>query len=68
MILDHVRGGLSRFPKKLPACLFYDDIGSRLYEQITSLPEYYLTRTERSILEANAVDIVRQAAARRSRR
>jgi len=61
MILEHVRNGLSRFPKKLPAYLFYDDIGSRLYEQITSLPEYYLTRTERSILEANADDIVRRA-------
>jgi L-histidine N-alpha-methyltransferase len=61
MIIEHVRNGLSRFPKKLPAYLFYDDMGSRLYEQITSLPEYYLTRTERSILEANAGDIVRRA-------
>jgi L-histidine Nalpha-methyltransferase len=61
MIIDHVRSGLSRFPKRLPAYLFYDDAGSRLYEQITSLPEYYLTRTEHSILEANADDIVRQA-------
>ena len=61
MILDDVRAGLSRFPKKLPAYLFYDAIGSGLYEQITSLPEYYLTRAERSILEANAEDIVRQA-------
>jgi L-histidine N-alpha-methyltransferase len=61
MILEHVRNGLSRFPKKLPAYLFYDDAGSRLYEQITSLPEYYLTRTERSILQANADDIVRRA-------
>ncbi len=61
MIIDHVRSGLSRFPKKLPAYLFYDDVGSRLYEEITSLPEYYLTRTERSILAANADDIVRRA-------
>jgi L-histidine N-alpha-methyltransferase len=61
MIIDHVRSGLSRFPKKLPAYLFYDEIGSRLYEEITSLPEYYLTRAEHSILEANADDIVRQA-------
>jgi L-histidine N-alpha-methyltransferase len=61
MIIDHVRSGLSQFPKKLPAYLFYDDIGSRLYEQITSLPEYYLTRTERSILAANADDIVRRS-------
>lgn len=61
MIIDHVRNGLSRFPKRLPAYLFYDDVGSKLYEQITSLPEYYLTRTEHSILEANAEDIVRRA-------
>jgi L-histidine Nalpha-methyltransferase len=61
MMIDHVRSGLSQFPKKLPAYLFYDDIGSRLYEEITSLPEYYLTRTERSILAANADDIVRHA-------
>src|ERR1700722_7168599 len=61
MILEHVRNRRARFPKKLPAYLFYDDVGSRLYEEITSLPEYYLTRTERSILQANAYDIVRRA-------
>jgi dimethylhistidine N-methyltransferase len=60
MISEHVRDGLSRFPKRLPAYLFYDDVGSMLYEQIASLPEYYLTRTERSILEANAHDIIRR--------
>ena len=46
-----VREGLSATPKRLPAKLFYDEIGSALFEQITELPEYYLTRTERSILE-----------------
>jgi hypothetical protein len=61
MIADDVRRGLSGSPKKLPAYLFYDDLGSRLYEEITSLPEYYLTRVERSILDANADDVVRQA-------
>lgn len=58
-----VERGLSSTPKTLPPYLFYDDEGSRLYEQITELPEYYPTRTERAILRAYADDIVRQAAA-----
>jgi L-histidine N-alpha-methyltransferase len=57
-----VREGLARRPKRLPAWLFYDADGSRLFEQITQLPEYYLTRTERGIFAAHAGDIVAQAA------
>ena len=53
--------GLTASPKHLPAKLFYDAVGSQLFEQITELPEYYLTRTERSILERYAADIVQQA-------
>jgi dimethylhistidine N-methyltransferase len=56
-----VRAGLSATPKRLPPYLFYDDAGSRLYEDITRLPEYYLTRTERAILEAHADAIVLRA-------
>jgi len=56
-----VREGLSATPKHLPAKLFYDEIGSELFEQITELPEYYLTRTERSILERFAGEILQQA-------
>src|SRR5271157_3376785 len=56
-----VREGLSATPKHLPAKLFYDEIGSELFEQITELPEYYLTRTERSILERFASEILEQA-------
>jgi len=56
-----VREGLSATPKRLPAWLFYDEIGSALFEQITELPEYYLTRTERSILERFAAEILDQA-------
>lgn len=56
-----VREGLTASPKHLPAKLFYDEIGSQLFEQITELPEYYLTRTERSIFERYAVDILQQA-------
>jgi dimethylhistidine N-methyltransferase len=42
--------GLSASPKYLPSKLFYDAEGSALFEQITSLPEYYLTRSEHHIL------------------
>lgn len=43
--------GLSAQPKSLPPKYFYDNVGSQLFEQITALPEYYLTRTETAILE-----------------
>src|SRR5271165_2197267 len=56
-----VREGLSATPKRLPCWLLYDEIGSELFEQITELPEYYLTRTERSILERYAGEILQQA-------
>jgi dimethylhistidine N-methyltransferase len=57
-----VREGLTSRPKRLPAWLFYDDEGSRLFDAITELPEYYLTRTERSILAENAAEMIAQAA------
>lgn len=44
-----VRSGLTAQPKRLPAWLFYDAAGSQLFERITELPEYYLTRVERAI-------------------
>jgi dimethylhistidine N-methyltransferase len=47
--------------KSLPPRLFYDDEGSRLFEAITALPEYYLTRTERGLLQKHADTIVAQA-------
>jgi len=56
-----VREGLGATPKHLPSKLFYDELGSELFEQITELPEYYLTRTERSILESFAGEILQQA-------
>ena len=37
---------------------FYDETGSRLFDEITRLPEYYLTRAESAILEAHAEEIV----------
>jgi L-histidine N-alpha-methyltransferase len=46
--------GLTRVPKSLPSKYFYDHRGSQLFEQICCLPEYYLTRTEASILRRYA--------------
>ena len=45
---------------------FYDAAGSALFERITKLPEYYLTRTERSILEDNASEIIEAAGSKLS--
>ncbi len=53
-----VLDGLTRPFKEIPPKHFYDTDGSRLFEAITTLPEYYPTRTERAILEANAARIV----------
>ncbi|GFE65652.1 L-histidine N(alpha)-methyltransferase [Litoreibacter roseus] len=46
--------GLQSDPKTLQSKWFYDPAGSALFEEITQLPEYYPTRTELSILEAEA--------------
>jgi L-histidine N-alpha-methyltransferase len=52
-----VRAGLGASPKTLPPKWFYDDRGSELFDEITRLPEYYPTRTERSILVEHAGDV-----------
>src|SRR3954452_7031901 len=49
--------GLEREPKALPTVWLYDERGSRLYEEITRLPEYYLPRREREILRARSPEI-----------
>ncbi|HWD54232.1 MAG TPA: L-histidine N(alpha)-methyltransferase [Acidimicrobiales bacterium] len=46
--------GLQGVEKSIPPVWFYDERGSRLFEEITQLPEYYPTRAERALLEANA--------------
>jgi len=51
-MLAEVRAGLVREQKELPPKYFYDHRGSRLFEEITRLPEYYLTRAERALLAA----------------
>jgi L-histidine Nalpha-methyltransferase len=50
-MLAEVREGLARPQRELPPKYFYDTRGSRLFEEITRLPEYYLTRAEREILD-----------------
>jgi L-histidine Nalpha-methyltransferase len=57
-----VSEGLLSRPKWLPSWLFYDEAGSRLFDQITEIPEYYVTRTERAILMERAEEIVSRAA------
>jgi L-histidine N-alpha-methyltransferase len=58
-----VRVGLTAEHKHLPPVYFYDDRGSRLFDEITRLPEYYPTRAERSILEAHAKDMAQRSKA-----
>ena len=48
---DALRAGLSRSPKSLPCKFFYDQRGSRLFDQICTLDEYYVTRTETALIE-----------------
>ncbi len=56
--------GLAAQEKELPTVWLYDDRGSRLYEEVTQLPEYYLPRREREILQARAAAIAKRAQAR----
>src|SRR4051812_46249109 len=56
--------GLEREPKELPTVWLYDERGSRLYEEITRLPEYYLPRREREILRARSPEIAGRTRAR----
>ncbi len=58
-MVAEVREGLSRRPlPELPCKYFYDERGSALFEAITEQPEYYPTRTETTVLEAHAAEIV----------
>jgi len=56
---DSVREGLGSPPKTLPSQFFYDAEGSRLFEEICDLPEYYLTRAEAEILKTAAPGLAR---------
>ena len=54
-----VRRGLRATPRTLPPKYFYDERGSELFEAITRLPEYYLTRVERTLLTDHAGRLMR---------
>src|SRR3954447_8192926 len=56
-----VRRGLTSIPKEVSPKYFYDERGSRLFERITELEEYYPTRTERAILRERGEEIVAAA-------
>jgi dimethylhistidine N-methyltransferase len=58
-----VVAGLSARPKTLPCKWFYDEVGSRLFERITELPEYYPTRVETRLLRALIPDLVERLGA-----
>ena len=56
-----VREGLLSHPRRLPPKYFYDEIGSKLFDQICDTPEYYPTRTEATLLEKNAIEFITEA-------
>jgi uncharacterized SAM-dependent methyltransferase len=55
--LGEVWAGMNARPKRLEPKFFYDEAGSRLFERICELPEYYPTRCETAILDDHAEDI-----------
>ena len=57
-MITAVSRGLSQTQKSLPCWLFYDTVGSELFEKICQLPEYHITRTEKQILQAKAAEII----------
>jgi L-histidine Nalpha-methyltransferase len=61
VMADEVRAGLQRTPKRLPSRYFYDARGSELFDAITELPEYYVTRAETEILQEHGREIVQRA-------
>lgn len=59
--VDEVVAGLSASPKAIGPKWFYDSLGSKLFEAICELPEYYLTRTENEIFGRHARDMAERA-------
>lgn len=55
-----MHAALSRVPKAISPKYFYDEAGSRLFERICDLPEYYPTRTELSLMQTHAADMAAQ--------
>ena len=63
-MLAEVAAGLSAPQKELPPKYFYDHRGSELFEEITRLPEYYPTRTERALLASWMPELIPQLGTR----
>ena len=61
-VLREALSGLQAHPKTLAPWLFYDERGSQLFERITAVPEYYLTRIERRLLLEHGTEILALAA------
>jgi L-histidine Nalpha-methyltransferase len=59
-LAEDVRRGLTSRPRYLPPKYFYDRIGAALFDRITELPEYYLTRVEEQLLQHVASEVVRR--------
>ena len=58
--VDEITQGLGAAPATISPKYFYDARGSQIFEQITRLPEYYPTRTEREIMRRHGADIARK--------
>jgi dimethylhistidine N-methyltransferase len=63
-LIDDVLRGLAQRPRMLPPKYFYDRAGALLFDRITELPAYYLTRTETGILRDHIDDIARSVGPR----
>jgi len=63
-IISELLTGLSAPQKSVPCRFFYDDAGSDLFEEITTLPEYYLTRTEKILLKIAGTEIFKNSSFR----
>ena len=61
-LIADVRAGLTATPKTLPPRWLYDERGAELFDAITELPEYYLTRTEAEILRRVAPEVIEAVA------
>lgn len=61
--LQNIRQSLTETLRSLPSKYFYDPRGSALFEKITRLPEYYLTRTEQTLLQENAEEMCHRTGA-----
>lgn len=57
-ILKDFWHGMSKNPKSIPAKYFYDDVGSRLFDKICDVPEYYPTRVESGLLNNISIELI----------